>query len=70
MTEGLVVSKHVAERPPVPGTAPWAPHVVYAPLPRWPVVIPLGLLAVLVAGVWLLLEQGHMPPIALLTGSL
>ncbi|QIG48037.1 hypothetical protein G5V57_10065 [Nordella sp. HKS 07] len=64
------MSKHVAEKPPAPGTAPWAPHIVYAPLPRWPVVIPLGLLAVLAAGAWLLLEQGHMPPIASLTGSL
>lgn len=62
------MSKEVAERPPAPGTAPWAPHIVYAPLPRWPVVIPLGLLAVLALGVWLLIEHGDLLPIAHLTG--
>ena len=56
--------------PPRPGTAPWAPQIVYAPLPRWPVIIPLCLLLGLAAGIWLLLmDRGFLPPLARLTGG-
>ena len=47
--------------PPAPGTAPWAPLIVHAPRPRWPIAIPLALLAGLAAGIWLLMERGVLP---------
>lgn len=56
--------------PPDPGRAPWAPHIVYAPLPRWPYVIPLALLAALAGSVWLLLARGLLPDIGPLAGGL
>lgn len=64
------MTEQIAERPPAPGTAPWAPHIVYAPLPRWPVIIPLGLLVALGLGAWLLAERGLLSPITHLTSSL
>lgn len=72
MIEITVLKEEVHESlsPPAPGTAPWAPHIVYAPLPRWPVVIPLGLLAGLAAGVWLLMERGFLPHIGQFAGAL
>jgi len=54
---------------PTPGTAPWAPRIVYAPRPRWPVLIPLGLLAAVAAVGWVLMERGFLPQIARLTGA-
>ena len=57
------MSKQITKGPPAPGTAPWAPQIVYAPLPRWPVIIPLGLLAALTATAWLLMERGLLTPI-------
>lgn len=54
---------------PALGTAPWAPRIVYAPRPRWPVLIPLGLLAALAAVAWMLMEWGFLPQIARLTGA-
>ncbi len=47
--------------PPAPGAAPWAPRIIHAPLPRWPVVIPLVLLAGLAVGAWLLIDRGFLP---------
>jgi len=61
---------HKPLSPPAPGMAPWAPHIVYAPQPRWPVIIPLGLLAGLMAGAWLLMEWGFLPHIGQLAGGL
>lgn len=55
--------------PPLPGTAPWAPDIVHAPLPRWPVIIPLGLLAGLAAAAWFLMERGFLPHIAQFAGA-
>jgi|GEM_PF-4527397 len=56
--------------PPLPGTAPWAPQIVYAPLPRWPVVIPLGLLLGLAACAWLLLmDRGFLSSLARLAAG-
>jgi hypothetical protein len=62
------VAKQITEGPPAPGTAPWAPQIVYAPLPRWPVIIPLSLLAALGAAIWLLMERGLLTPLAHFTG--
>ncbi len=62
------MSKQITEGPPAPGTAPWAPQIVYAPLPRWPFIIPLSLLAVLAAATWLLMERGLLTPLAHLNG--
>jgi hypothetical protein len=61
-----------ADRPasPAPGSAPWAPRIVHAPLPRWPVVIPLVLLAGIAAGAWLLLERGFLPQLGRFAGGL
>jgi hypothetical protein len=64
----ITVLKEEINEPPAPGTAPWAPYIVYAPRPRWPVIIPLGLLAGLVAGGWLLLERGFLPHIGQFAG--
>lgn len=65
------MKEQIAERrPPAPGTAPWAPYIVYAPLPRWPIIIPLSLLAALGLGAWLLLERGLLSPITHLTSYL
>jgi hypothetical protein len=55
--------------PPAPGTAPWAPEIVHAPRPRWPVIIPLGLLAGLVLGAWLLVDRGFLPTLGRLAGG-
>ncbi len=52
-----------AASPPAPGAAPWAPRIVHAPRPRWPVIIPLALLAAVAAGTWLLMERGVLPHI-------
>jgi hypothetical protein len=62
----LSVVKEVAEEarrfvPPAPGTAPWAPRIVHAPRSRWPLLIPLSLLAALAAGAWFLMERGLLP---------
>lgn len=62
--------KQIAARPPAPGSAPWAPHIVYAPLPRWPVIIPLSLLAGLGLAAWLMLDRGLLTTIIQLTSSL
>jgi hypothetical protein len=47
--------------PPPPGTAPWAPRIAPATRSRWPLLIPLGLLAGLAAGIWFLMERGFLP---------
>lgn len=62
------MAKQITEGPPAPGTAPWAPQIVYAPPPRWPFIIPLGLLGALAAAIWLLMERGLLTPLAHLTG--
>ena len=66
-----VLNAQIDETPsaPAPGTAPWAPLIVHAPLPRWPVVIPLGLLAALAASIWLLMERGFLPYIGQFAGG-
>jgi hypothetical protein len=55
--------------PPLPGTAPWAPMIVHAPLPRWPVIIPLGLLLGLAAATLALIDPGIVPSLARLVGG-
>lgn len=54
---------------PTPGTAPWAPRIVRAPRSRWPVVIPLSLLAGLAFGAWLMMEHGLLPSLARFAGA-
>lgn len=54
--------------PPAPGTAPWAPLIVHAPRARWPIIIPLALLAGLAAGTWLLMERGVLPQLSRFAG--
>lgn len=54
---------------PAPGTAPWAPRIVRAPPARWPVVIPLSLLAGIAFGAWLLMERGLLPSLARFAGA-
>ncbi|WP_119390366.1 hypothetical protein [Taklimakanibacter lacteus] len=56
--------------PPAPGTAPWAPLIIHAPRPRWPIAIPLALLAAgLAAGAWLLMERGLLPQLGRFAGG-
>ena len=66
----IVVKDEIGEisRPPLPGTAPWAPLIVHVTPPRWPVIIPLMLLAGLAAGIWLLMNRGLLPSLARLAG--
>jgi hypothetical protein len=55
---------------PAPGTAPWAPRIVHAPLPRWPLIIPLGLLAAALAvGTWFLVDRGYLPQLGQLASG-
>ena len=54
---------------PMPGTAPWAPRIIRAPPARWPVVIPLSLLAGIAFGAWLLMERGLLPSLAWFAGA-
>ena len=68
---GIVAEITVShDETPLPGTAPWAPKVIYEPRPRWPVVIPLALLAAIAGGFWLIADETILSGIAQLAAAL
>jgi hypothetical protein len=71
IVEITVVTEPIEQRvvPPAPGTAPWAPRIIHAPPSRWPVIIPLSLLAGLALCAWLLMDRSFLNVLARLAGA-